>query len=69
MSLKKQTVSGITTLLQCTFTPLYRNTPLYRHLARENDTHLVITDSLLYPWEKKARPFSLKSTRLICTPR
>ena len=28
----------------------------------------IITDDLLYPWEKKALPFSLNSTRLIRTP-
>ena len=30
--------------------------------------HLIITDSLLCPWGKKALTFSLKSTRLIRTP-
>ena len=30
--------------------------------------HLIITDSLLYPWGKKALRFSVKSTRLIRTP-
>ena len=27
----------------------------------------IITDDLLYPWEKKALPFSLNSTRFIRT--
>ena len=31
--------------------------------------HLIITDSLLYPWGKKALTFSLNLTRLIGTPR
>ena len=30
--------------------------------------HLIITNSLLYPWGKKALTLSLKSTRLIRTP-
>ena len=38
----------------------YRQIPLYGHL--------IITDSLLCPWAKKALTFSLNSTRLIRTP-
>ena len=30
--------------------------------------YLIITDSLLCPWKKKALTFSLNSTRLIRTP-
>ena len=39
---------------QCSQTPCYG--------------HLIITDNLLYPWEKNARTFSLNSTHLIWTP-
>ena len=31
--------------------------------------HLIVTDSLLCPWEKKALTCSLNSTHLIQTPR
>ena len=46
---------------------LHSHTLLYGHLLTEHG-HLIITDSLLYPWGKKALTFSLNSTRLIRTP-
>ena len=44
-----------------TFYIQYSKTPLYKHL--------IIKDSLLCPWGKKALTFSLNSTPLIRTPR
>jgi len=40
----------------------------YGHPLTEHG-HLIFSDSLLYPWGKKALTFSLNSTRLIWTPR
>ena len=46
---------------------LQSETPLHGHPLTEHG-HLIITDSLLYPWGKKALTFSLNSTCLIRTP-
>ena len=46
---------------------LHSQTPLHGHPLTEHG-HLIITDSLLYPWGKKTLTFSLKSTRFIRTP-
>ena len=47
---------------------LHSQTPRYGHPLTKHG-HFIITDSLLYPWGKKALTFSLNSTRLIRTPR
>ena len=41
--------------------------PALRTPAQYASGHLIITDSLLCPWEKKALTFPLNSTRLIWT--
>ena len=46
---------------------LHSQTPLHGHPLTKHG-HLVIADSLLYPWGKKALTFSLNSTCLIRTP-
>ena len=46
---------------------LHTQTLHYGHPLSEHG-HLIITDNLLYPWEKKALTFSLNSTCLIRTP-
>ena len=45
---------------------LVQSNPALRTPAQQG--HLIITDSLLCPWGKKALKFSLNSTRFIRTP-